>query len=345
MPRHRLRVRRVNLERAGSYPSTGGGVQAGVAARCVLRRNAGLYPTPGGRDADRGEAVALGGQLIRLGGVQIEIGCGHVVTQLIERTGAGNRDDVGLSDQPSERDLRGCCVVGPSDSTQCLDERSRSLEVLRQAQRIVATRGSRREVGRVVPTAEHALLEWAVRDDDTIVGLGVRDIGDIGFALEQAEVHLVREDRAPELTLGGTPAIGREVAHPDVVHRSCILEPTHALHRRTQRHERVGPVHLIQVDRLDAEAKRRQAAVLLHASCSGPYREHLGRKERLAAAPFERTPHDRLRHSPCVDLGRVDEIHAEVERGLHQLDRGGLAVGLAVAPVARAELPATQPNG
>ena len=112
----------------------------------------------------------------------------------------------GLPDQPRERDLRRRRVVRGRNPAQRVDERARTLEVLGEAQRVVHAGRPTRRVGGVVPAAEHALRERAVRDDDAVVRLRVRDVARVVLALDQVEAHLVREHRAPERALGGGPA-------------------------------------------------------------------------------------------------------------------------------------------
>ena len=239
---------RATMGCAASYPSTAPRRRAHWGWAATPRSGVPAAAPPRGGNTDRGEPLALGGELVGLVTGQVEIGCGDVVTQLIERAGTGDRDDVGLADQPGQRDLRWCRVVGLRDAPQRLDDWRRALEVLGQAQRVVASRGTRRQVSRVVPAAEHALLERAVRDDNAVMRLCVGNVGCVGLAPQETEVHLVRQDCTPELALGGAPALRGEVAHPDVVHGPRILEALHPRHRRVQRHERVGPVDLIQID-------------------------------------------------------------------------------------------------
>ena len=158
-------------------------------------------------------------------------------------------------------------------------------------------------------------------------------------------MHLVRRDRPAQLALGLRPPVRGEVAHTDVAHDARVLESAHARHRRAKRDQGIRPVHLVQVDALDAEPQGREAPVLLDAPRGRPHREHLRRDERLVATTLESAAHDRFGRAARVHLGGVDEVHPQVERAVHELGGRLLAVGLAVSPVTRAELPAPQTDG
>ncbi len=61
-----------------------------------------------------------------------------------------------------------------------------------------------------------------------------------------------------------------------------------------------------------------------------------------AVAPIgDRAADDSFRVAEAVDLGGVEEVHAEVEGAMDDLDRGRARVLVAVAPVPRPELPGT----
>ena len=81
----------------------------------------------------------------------------------------------------------------------------------------------------------------------------------------------------------------------------------------------VGPVQLVEVDHVDAEARRARPR-----SLRGPPRggtrspraagRHLRRDDDLVAAPGDRPADERLRDPVAVDLGGVDPVDAGVER-------------------------------
>ena len=81
------------------------------------------------------------------------------------------------------------------------------------------------------------------------------------------------------------------------------------------------------------------ASVSLDDRCERHDREQLRRNEHFVATVRDRAADDAFRLVAAVDLGGVDQVHAEVERPRH--DRPGLVLRVvgAVAPVLRSELP------
>ena len=87
-----------------------------------------------------------------------------------------------------------------------------------------------RKVIHVVAAAQQTLGERAVGDDDSVVSLGVGHVLAIGLAIQEAVLNLVRQNRRAEMTFGGCPLLGGEVAHTDVVDESLGPQSTHPVH-------------------------------------------------------------------------------------------------------------------
>src|SRR5664279_504337 len=75
----------------------------------------------------------------------------------------------------------------------------------------------------------------------------------MGQRRSQAEANLVGEDGLPEAALADTPTLEGVVADPDVAHEALLEECSQRCHCRACRHERVGEMHLVEVDRLYPE--------------------------------------------------------------------------------------------
>ena len=125
---------------------------------------------------------------------------------------------------------------------------------------------------------------------------------------------------------------------------AAVDEPAHPVHLLRDRDDRVWEVDLVQVDDVDAESLRTRAPVPFDDRCERHDRQQLRCDEDLLAAPGDRTTDDAFRFVAPVDLGGVDQVHAEIERPVD--DRAGLVLRVvgAVAPVLRSELPRAQPD-
>src|SRR5262249_15859656 len=115
-------------------------------------------------------------------------------------------------------------------------------------------------------------------------------------------------------------------------------------HGRAIRDDRVGPVHLIQVDGIDAEPACARLCSLLDDRRQRQEREQLRGEEHVVAPAANRLAHDALRLAIGVDLGRVDEVDAEVKGAFDDRTRITTGIVVAVAPVTRAELPTAEPH-
>jgi len=136
-----------------------------------------------------------------------------------------------------------------------------------------------------------------------------------------------------------------------VAHLAGAHEFAHRADRLLDRRIRVDAMQVIQVDDLDGEAL--EARVARGAHVFGPAVERaplrvgrialkteLGREHDLVAAALERAPEELFVRVRAVDIGRVEQRDAEVERMVDRGDRFGVvarSVELAHAHATQAE--------
>ena len=173
--------------------------------------------------------------------------------ELLDAACAGDGDDVRLADQPRQAPpapgwRRGTAAISRSASSRT---RPRSRFSGRNNALFERTPPG---IVRAVPAGrQEPLRQRAVGDDDPIVGLRPRQQLGLGPAGHQAVLHLVGQHRAAQRAVGVLPASQPEVAHPDVPDDAAVVEAAHPRHRRLQRHHRVRPVQLVQVDHVNAQ--------------------------------------------------------------------------------------------
>src|SRR5213079_3431388 len=156
--------------------------------------------------------------------------------------------------------------------------------------------------------------------------------------VDEAEPDLVRQHGAAELSLARLPGGEAVVAHPDVAHQAVIDQLSKPGHGRAGRKQGALPVLLVEVDGVDAEAPR--AGARPRSGHEGQAdRKQLGGEEDVCAPRANRLADDALRATQAVDLGRVDQVDAEVQRSLQDLARDPVVVLAAVAPLRGPELP------
>src|SRR6266566_3224644 len=190
---------------------------------------------------------------------------------------------------------------------------------------------------------QHSLPQRAVCDDDAALRLRPWHELTLGSAMNQAEQDLIRKNGSAEKALGLLPAGKRVVADADVLHQPFLDQASQARHGRACRKERARPVKLVQVDVVDAEPP--------HAVPSPPARHErkadrkdLGGEEDAVPPAPDRLADDTLGPPQAVDLGGIDEVHAQLEGATDYRARHFRGVFRAVAPLARTELPRAQPD-
>ncbi len=164
--------------------------------------------------------------------------------------------------------------------------------------------------------------------------------------MQEAEPHLVGKHGGAERLLSRLPPLQRVVADTDRVDEADPLQGGHAPHGAAVRNERVGLVHLVEVDPTDAKPVGAGHRPLFDHRSHRQHREQLGGDDgRPARAGLpQRAAQDPFAAPERVDLGRVEERHTKLT--CPPDDRRCLAgrVGGAVAPLLGAELPGTQPD-
>ena len=142
---------------------------------------------------------------------------------------------------------------------------------------------------RRVPARQQAHAERAVRDHEPVVRLRVGD--EVGVGLARRPGCTAPGSTAPASRAPASAARQRaseKLLTPTSVTTPGVLQAAHALHLLRDRHDRVGPVDLVEVDHVDAEPSRALAAVLLDVAGGRRDREHLRRDERFLASIAER---------------------------------------------------------
>ena len=231
-----------------------------------------------------------------------------------------------------------------SDVAEGPEQRRARREILREEERVPAPYQARWWMTRVVTRGEEALRERAVGDDQPP---GLRRVGEqvpLRAPRDQVVLDLIRQHGPAERLFRRLPLGEREVADTDLPHEPPALDPAHSLHGRGDGHDRVRPVHLVQIDRLDAEARRARPSPLLDHGGDREDREDLRCQEGVAPAAAERGAEDPLRTAEAVRLGRVDEVDPEIEGARHDRRRLAARVRRPVAPLPRSELPGAEPD-
>ena len=163
----------------------------------------------------------------------------------------------------------------------------------------MSTDGVAGSVRGAVAAGEEALGERAVGDHNTAVLLRVRNQVAFGATVDQAVTNLVREHRPTERGFGSSPARKRVVADANLADKAYVLKCAHAAHRRLLAHERVGLMHLVEVESADPEPLRAGDAALLDDRRQGQQREQLCREEDLLLRSASAAPRIRsLRPKP-----------------------------------------------
>ena len=162
---------------------------------------------------------------------------------------------------------------------------------------------------------------------------------------EQVVGRLQGLDRAGARELGHLRDV--EVGDADVADLALVDERAQRLGGLGERRRRIGPVHLVEVDVLDAEILEALLHTAPHEARAGVTvqlaalhaQAALGGDDQLGAARAqlvgERAAEDALGHSEAVGLRGVEEVDPEVQGLADRGDGGGL---VDVAPIP-AELP------
>ncbi|MCW0424987.1 hypothetical protein NB713_002930 [Xanthomonas sacchari] len=171
------------------------------------------------------------------------------------------------------------------------------------------------------------------------------------IARPQRVLALQRGDRMHRVRAadGGRGGFGQaEEAHLALFH-----QPRHRPDRVLDRHVRIHPVLVVEVDVVHAEPAQAGLAGRLHvfrtavdAACGRvvgvELDAELGRQHDLVAAPGQRLADQHFVGVRAVHVGGVDEADAVLDRGMDDRDRGGV---VAAAAVERAHAHAAEAEG
>ena len=204
-------------------------------------------------------------------------------------------------------------------------------------------------VAGIDPPGQQAAAQRAVGQHRDAVLAAIRQHVRLDRALEQIVRRLrrmQRRGRAKHVHLGRI-----EVAHADRVDLAGAIEPRQRLGGVVDRHQRIGPVHLVEVDRVDAQPAQRRlrflddalrAAVAKRAAVV-PAEPGLGGDDgALALAVLRQRPaDDLLGAAEAVHRRGVDQRDAVIERRMNGADRVRL---VAAAPHPAADRPGAEPD-
>ena len=229
---------------------------------------------------------------------------------------------------------------------QCIEKVACELKVSRLEERVHAPHVAGGFVGCAVPTGQKPLREWAPSDDDPTLSLreGYEVIE--GARMSEAELDLVRENSPSESAFGTLPTVKGIVAHANVGDNSAVLQVAHSVHDRAVTYDRIGPVHLVQIDGLDSKPGRTGPRSLPYDRCNGKHRENFRRDERLVEPSVfgQCGAKDSLAATKPVSLRRVEDGDAQLESARDNQVGVARRVVRSVAPLSRSELPRAKPN-
>ena len=246
---------------------------------------------------------------------------GFVAPVMTEATGASE------SSQP----IASSSNVRPRSSANRVRASTRSNSLSSIGLVVVAQPGARRRrFSPPVLAGEHAAREREVGDvREPLLGRARQTVGLVG-ALQQAQLvlHADESRRAVGHGVGRLALLGRrEVRAPDLAHEALADEIVQHGEGVRDRHGGVGLVQLIQVDVVGLESLE---AVVQRATHVGGRRAHLvrrhlhpelGREHDPIATAGEDPTEERLAASATVDVGRVEEGHAGVQRCIDDAPR------------------------
>ena len=149
----------------------------------------------------------------------------------------------------------------------------------------------------------------------------------------------------------GTLERGRaDLREPQVPDLAVLDEARHRADGILDRVPGIDPVKVVEVDRVDAEAfqaRLGRPANILGAPVDGTStgggvvdEPELGRQEHSVPTSPDRLPDERLVRVRTVDVGRIEEVHAELERAIDRRER----LRLVPRSVALAHPHATEPE-
>jgi hypothetical protein len=157
-------------------------------------------------------------------------------------------------------------------------------------------------------------------------------------------MHLVADHRPAECGIGLLPARQRVVRDSGGADGAAVQQVAHARHDHRVGDDRVGLVNLVQRDVLELQPPRTRALALFHHDGKRRDRKDLAGHRDLVALVAQCLAEDSLALAESVHLRGVEERHTQGACAADDLARGAGGVTVAVAPLARSELPGAQPD-
>ena len=252
-------------------------------------------------------------------------------------------------EQPRDGELAGRDALLGSDLLHALDEVEVALEVLALEARVGPAEVVLGEiVGRRDLAGEEAAPERAVGDEADAELADRREDLVLGVARPERVLGLKRADRVD--LMRAPDRAGGCLGEAQVAHLALLDELLHRAHRLLDRRVRVHAVLVVEIDVVDAQAAERSVARLMHVlgiaahaqplAVRPPHVAELGGEHHLVAATSDGATHELLVRERAVHVGRVEEVHAQLERSLDRRDRlrlVALAVELGHAHAAESE--------
>src|SRR6185437_7816820 len=140
---------------------------------------------------------------------------------------------------------------------------------------------------------------------------------------------------------GGFPALYRVSADPDLADQPRMLEKAHVVHDGPVVAERVGVVHLVQVQPGHTQAASTRLSPLPHQRASRCKGKELSCDADRLAVIAERPAKDPLTAAACINFRGIKQRDTELNRPPDNGDSRTLRVRLSVTPLPGAELPGT----
>src|SRR5688572_7393709 len=254
----------------------------------------------------------------------------EVFLEPVATLGAGDRHDVAAaSEQPGERQLPRRAAVLAGKLLHLLDEIDVALEIFLLEPRMSAPAVVFRDVGNLVHLpGEQAAAQRRVGDqrDAELPQRRQRLLG-----LDPIEQRVLDLQRGEGMDAVRAAHRGRgRLGQTEIAHLPLLHEPRHGPDRLLDRDGRIDAVLVVEVDHVHAESLQARVARLRHVlrtaiDARGPIGlseiAELGGEHDLVALPAQGGGEELLVVAPAVHVGGVDEVHAKVQRAVHDGDR------------------------
>ena len=179
-----------------------------------------------------------------------------------------------------------------------------------------------------VAAGQPAAVERAPHEDAHAVALARRQQGALDLAGEDRVRRLLGAEALQAAAVGGPVGLDDQLGGirraPGVADLAGVDEVVERAERVLDVRRRIGPVHLVEVDPVGAEATQRvldlahdpAPAVARHVRALPHRPVELRRQHDVVATPGQRLADDRLGLAARVHVGGVDEVDPGVEGGV-----------------------------